>query len=83
MGNLTEDLIRQRFGTIFKRGLVEYTRPTLRKRKKLYKLHKGHSKRPDWDKLDADKNMAIKLDSGAKEDELEFVDSEGDSQAEN
>ena len=76
---MTGDLIRQRFGTIFKRGLVEYTRPGVRKRKKRFKLHKGHSKRPNWDILDADKNMAIKLDKDDKADHFKFIKGEDES----
>jgi hypothetical protein len=75
-------LIRQRFGTIFKRGLVEYTKPGVRKRKKRFKLHKGHSKRPDWDKLDADKNMAITMDKEGNDDGMRFIKGEDESEDE-
>lgn len=80
MGGMTGDLIRERFGTIFKRGLVEYTKPKVRKRKKRFKLHKGHSTRPDWDELDADKNMAIRKDKS--EGGFEFMKGEDESDTE-
>ena len=69
---MTKDLIRNRFTSIFKRGLVEYTRPKVRKTKKRFKLHKGHSTRPGWDELDADKNLSIKRDTDKTE--LKFID---------
>jgi hypothetical protein len=79
---MTGDLIRERFGTIFKRGLVEYTMPKPRKRKRRFKLHKGHSTRPDWDELDADKNMAIKFDSKKKGSEFKFIKGDDESDTE-
>lgn len=80
VGTMNKDLIRNRFSSIFKRGLVEYTKPKVMRRKKMFKLHKGHSTRPDYNQLDADKNTAIKKDTAV--DDLKIIDDQPDVQKE-
>jgi hypothetical protein len=67
VGDMNTDLIRSRFSNIFKRGLVEYVKPTTRRMKKRFKLHRGHDRRNQWNKLDPNANPAIKNDSDTKD----------------
>lgn len=81
---MNTDLIRSRFSNIFKRGLVEYVKPTTRKMKKRFKLHRGHDRRNQWNKLDPNANPAIKNDSDTKD--LMFLnnsENEADPELEN
>ena len=62
VGEMKNDLVRNQFNSIYKRGLVEYTKPRYQKRKRRnIKFHKAHNQRPDYQDLDPTRNVAIKL----------------------
>lgn len=62
VGDLKNDLIRNQFNSIYKRGLVEYMKPKHpKRRKRKVKFHKGHNQRPDYQDLDPTRNTAITL----------------------